>query len=210
MRWRSDACVETMLVRRACGTVRAVDSEWPTDWFSPSSSSSSSSVQSSSTRVPGHSFYLLLKCWTWHPNNNIFLSRSWLWMRPLNKNVCLSLSSKSWCSCSEATKSVSAPNVAKASSARKKKWEMECAMNLLTGHRSFTAICRHKTFALHTTSLREVVCMNSILKSTSLGVVLFAVSYFLCFSLWGVLCFYVFLRYVFTFLVSSWYVVLLR
>ena len=41
----------------------------------------------------------------------------------------------------------SAPNAAKARRARKKKCEMVWAMNLLTGQRSFAAICRQKTFA---------------------------------------------------------------
>jgi len=49
-----------------------------------------------------------------------------------------------WIESSSSPNSMSAPNVARASSARKKKCEMVCTMNLLTGQRSFAAICRQK------------------------------------------------------------------
>ena len=84
----------------------------------------------------------LLSLWSIMTN-----AHSSLWMNG-HRLSCLS---SSWWSSSSSSKSTSPnsssePNVAKAISARKKKCEMVCAMNLLTGQRSFSAICRHRTF----------------------------------------------------------------
>jgi len=166
MRWRSDVCVETTLVRRAWGTGHrlAVDSEWMTDRLVLAFHHHHHQQHQFNHHFPSSmaaifaKLHLTVQTVELGIQKLTFLSRSWLWMRLLilTQNFGLSSSSSSRIGCSEASNSTSAPNVAKASSAREKKWEMECAMNLLTGHRSFTAICRHKTIVLHTPTVQHI------------------------------------------------------